>query len=72
MLNINELKFDEKGLIPAVVVDADSQNPDNTVSGLCCLVTRRGHRTGAGKHQCYRKNQTDYSFHTDHSFLITG
>lgn len=25
MLNINELKFDEKGLIPAVVVDADSQ-----------------------------------------------
>ena len=25
MLNIDELKFDEKGLIPAVVVDADSQ-----------------------------------------------
>ena len=25
MLNVNELKFDEKGLIPAVVVDADSQ-----------------------------------------------
>ena len=25
MLNINELKFDEKGLIPAVVVDADSR-----------------------------------------------
>ena len=25
MLNINELKFDEKGLIPAIVVDADSR-----------------------------------------------
>ena len=25
MININELKFDEKGLIPAVVVDADSR-----------------------------------------------
>lgn len=25
MIDINELKFDEKGLIPAVVVDADSQ-----------------------------------------------
>ena len=25
MLNIEELKFDEKGLIPAVVVDADSK-----------------------------------------------
>ena len=25
MLNIDELKFDEKGLIPAVVVDADSK-----------------------------------------------
>ena len=26
MLDINELKFDEKGLIPAVVVDAESKN----------------------------------------------
>lgn len=26
MININDLKFDEKGLIPAVVVDADSKN----------------------------------------------
>lgn len=26
MLDMNELKFDEKGLIPAVVVDADSKN----------------------------------------------
>ena len=25
MINLNELKFDEKGLIPAVVVDADSK-----------------------------------------------
>ena len=25
MLDINELKFDEKGLIPAVVVDAESK-----------------------------------------------
>ena len=25
MLNINELKFDEKGLIPAIVVDANSK-----------------------------------------------
>ena len=25
MLNINELKFDEKGIIPAIVVDADSR-----------------------------------------------
>ena len=25
MINVNELKFDEKGLIPAVVVDADSR-----------------------------------------------
>ena len=27
MLNIEELKFDEKGLIPAVVVDASGDNP---------------------------------------------
>ena len=26
MLDINKLKFDEKGLIPAVVVDAESKN----------------------------------------------
>ena len=26
MLNIDELKFDEKGLIPAIVVDADTKN----------------------------------------------
>ena len=26
MLDIHELKFDEKGLIPAVVVDAESKN----------------------------------------------
>ena len=25
MLNIDELKFDEKGLIPAIVVDADTK-----------------------------------------------
>ena len=26
MLNLDELKFDEKGLIPAIVVDAESKN----------------------------------------------
>ena len=26
MVNIEDLKFDEKGLIPAVVVDAESKN----------------------------------------------
>ena len=26
MININELKFDEKGLIPAIIVDAETQN----------------------------------------------
>ena len=25
MININELKFDEKGLIPAIVVDAETK-----------------------------------------------
>ncbi len=52
MLNINDLKFDEKGLIPAIVVDAESQkvltlaymNRESLVismeKGLCCFWSR--------------------------------
>ena len=29
MLNIDELKFDEKGLIPAIVVDAENGKPED-------------------------------------------
>ena len=31
MLNIDELKFDEKGLIPAIVVDANTKKEYNVV-----------------------------------------
>ena len=47
MINVNELKFDEKGLIPAVVVDAKSKKVltvayMNKESGCGMVEVRKG------------------------------
>ena len=75
MLNIDELKFDEKGLIPAIVVDGESQKvltlaymsreslEISLEKGLCCFYSR-------SRQQLWLKGETSGNY--QHILSITA
>ena len=75
MINIDELKFDEKGLIPAIVVDAESQkvltlaymNRESLAisleKGLCCFYSR-------SRQQLWLKGETSGNY--QHILSVTA
>ena len=62
MLNLDELKFDEKGLIPAIVVDAESKKvltlsitADCDNDALVVVVEKDGPACHTGSDSCFTK-----------------